>query len=109
MGKMTLDTIDVSVDKMNFTKSTKCLGIVIESTFAWKEHTEHVNSKLNSLGYMIRSLRPVLELKILKQIYYLYVHSLLNYGIMFWGNFPNSRTVFITQKRILRSIVVGQT
>jgi hypothetical protein len=24
---------------------------------------------------------------------------------MFWGNSPNSRTIFITQKRILRSIV----
>jgi hypothetical protein len=105
MGKMTLDTTDVNVDKINFTNSTQFLGIVIESTLAWKEHTEYLNSKLNSLGYMIRSLRPVLELKIHKQIYYSYVHSLLNYGIMFWGNSPNSRTIFITQKRVLRSIV----
>jgi hypothetical protein len=105
MGKMTLDTNDVNADKINFTNSSKFLGIVIESTLAWKEHTEHLNSELNSLGYMIQSLRPVLELKILKQIYYSYVHSLLNYGIMFWGISPNSRTTFITQKRILRSIV----
>jgi hypothetical protein len=105
MGKMTLDTTDVNADKINFTNSTKFLGIVIESTLAWKEHMEHLNSKLNSLGYMIQSLRPVLELKILKQIYYSYVHPLLNYGIIFLGNSPNSRTIFITQKRILRSIV----
>jgi hypothetical protein len=87
------------------TNSTKFLGVVIESTLAWKEHAEHLNSKLNSLGYMIRSLRPVLGLKILKQIYYSYVHSVLKYGIMFWGNSRNSRTIFITQKRILRSMV----
>jgi hypothetical protein len=100
-----LDTIGVHMKRIKTTNYTKFLGILIESTLVWKEHTEHLNSKLNSLGYMIRSFRPVLGLKILKQIYYSYVHSTLKYGIMFWGNSPNSRTIFVTQKRILRSIV----
>ena len=104
-NKMTVDTIDINTYKIDSVNSTKFLGIIIESTLAWKEHIDHINSKLNSLGYMIRSLRPVLGLRILKQIYYSYVHSVLNYGIMFWGNSTHSRTIFITQKRILRSIV----
>jgi hypothetical protein len=52
-NKKTLDTIDVHMEKIRTTNYTKFLGIVIESTLVWKEHTEHLNSKLNSLGYMI--------------------------------------------------------
>jgi hypothetical protein len=48
--------------------------------------------------------KPVLGLKILKQIYFSYVHSVLNYGIMFWGNSPQTRYIFITQKWIVRII-----
>jgi hypothetical protein len=62
-------------------------------------------AKLNSLGYMVCSLRPVLGLKIIKQIYLSYVHSVLNYGIMFWGTSPHSGSIFITQKRIVRRMM----
>ena len=34
-----------------------------------------------------------------------YVHSVLNYDIMFWGNSPHSKTIFKTQKRIVRIIM----
>ena len=54
---------------------------------------------------MLRSLRPVLSLKIIKHIYFSYVHSVLNYGIIFWGNSSYSRTNFTTQKRIVRIIM----
>jgi hypothetical protein len=64
-----------------------------------------INSKVDSLGYMLRFLRPVLSLEIIKQIYISYVHSVLNYGIIFWGNSSYSRTIFVTQKRIVRIIM----
>ena len=68
----------------------------------WKKHIDHIKPKLNSLDYMLHSLRPVLSLKIIKQIYFSYVHSVLNYGIVFRGNSSYNRTIFITQKRIVR-------
>jgi len=76
----------------------------MESSLTWKKHTDYINSKLNSLGYILRSLRSVL-LQIIKQIYTSYVHSVLHYGIIFWGNSSYSRTIFITQKRIVRIIM----
>ena len=95
-----------SIDyKINLTNSNKFLGIILESSLMWKKHIDHINPKLNSLGYMLHSLRPVLSLKIIKQIYFSYVHSVLNYGIIFWGNSSYSRTIFITQKRIVRIIM----
>ena len=68
-----------SVDyKINLTNSTKFLGIILQFSLMWKKHIDHINPKLNSLGYMLYSLRPVLSLKIIKQIYFSYVHSVLN-------------------------------
>jgi hypothetical protein len=52
---------------------------------------------------MVHSLRPVLEIKTPNLLYFSYVHSVLNYGIMFWGNSLYSKSVFITQKGIVRN------
>jgi hypothetical protein len=54
---------------------------------------------------MVRSLRPVLDIKILKLLDISYVHSVFNCGIMFLGNSPHSRSVFISQKHIVRIIM----
>jgi hypothetical protein len=58
---------------------------------------------------MAHSLRPILELEILKQLYFSYVHSVLcvNYDIMFSGNSPHSRFIFM--KHIIRIIMNKQT
>ena len=58
---------------------------------------------------MIRFLRPVLSLHVIKQIYFSYVHSVLTYSIIFWGNAPSSKTVFTAQKRIVRIIMHAKT
>jgi hypothetical protein len=38
-------------------------------------------------------------------IYFAYAHSIIGYGIAFWGNATNSKSVFIVQKIIIRSIM----
>jgi hypothetical protein len=90
---------------INVTSSIKFLGIILESTLNWKQHIDYINSKLQSLGYIIRSLRNVLSLKVIKQIYNSYVHSLINYGIIFWGSSSHCKTLFTMQKRIIRIIM----
>ena len=95
-----------SIDcKINLNNSIKFLGIIRESSLTWNKHIDHINSKLNSLGYILHSLRYVLSLKIINQIYTAHIHSVLNYDIIFLGNWPYCRTIFITQKRIVRIIM----
>ena len=90
--------------KINFTNSNKFLGIMIESSLTWRKHIDYTNSKLHSLGYILCSLRPVLSLQTIKQVYTSYVHWILNCGIL-WGNSSYCRTIFITHKRIVRIIM----
>ena len=84
--------------------STKFLGLTIDNTLSWKEHVAELTSKLNKACYAIRVIKPFMTLKVLKMIYFAYVHSVLTYGIIFWGNSHHSDSIFKIQKRIMRII-----
>ena len=40
----------------------------------------------------------------LRMVYFAYVHSIMSYGITFWGNQPYSDKIFKIQKRAIRII-----
>ena len=45
-----------------------------------------------------------MPLETLKVIYFAHVHSIINYGVIFWGNSPSAIKVFKLQKKIIRII-----
>jgi hypothetical protein len=45
-----------------------------------------------------------MSMDLIKTIYYSYVHSILAYGIIYWGNSHFSNSIFKVQKRIIRVI-----
>jgi hypothetical protein len=47
-------------------------------------------------------LRRVQYMKTLKTVYFSYFHSVMTYGIMFWGNSSDADRVFKLQKRVIR-------
>jgi hypothetical protein len=61
--------------------------------------------KLNLTCFVIRSLKSILTIDDLKIVYCAYVHFIITYGIVFWGNDTNSKQVFVAQKRIIRNIM----
>jgi len=50
----------------------------------------------------MKSIKPFVSMKILKVIYFAYFHSIMSYGIIFWGNSAASVKAFRMQKRIIR-------
>jgi len=65
--------------------STKFLGLIINNTLPWKNHIAALTSKLNKACYAIRVIKPFVSVDILRMIYFSYVHSVMSYGIIFWG------------------------
>jgi hypothetical protein len=65
---------------------TKFLGINITNTLSWKKHIDQLISKLSTACYAIRTVKPYVKLETLLMVYYAYFHSVMHYGIMFWGN-----------------------
>ena len=45
-----------------------------------------------------------MSLNVLKTVYFSYFHSIISYGVIFWGNLHFSDNIFKIQKRILRII-----
>ena len=74
--------------------STKFLGLIIDSTLWWQDHITRLTSELNKACYAIRTIKPFMSLDVMKIIYYSYVHSVISYGIIFWGNSHLSDSIF---------------
>jgi hypothetical protein len=84
--------------------STTFLGLTIDSTLSWKDHIADLTSKLNKACYAIRTIKPLMTFNVLRTVYFSYFHSVMSYGIIFWGNSHLSVNIFKIQKRIIRII-----
>ena len=58
----------------------------------------------HKIEYIMRILKPMISCESLITIYHSYFHSILRYGILFWGNTPISKDIFKIQKRTVRII-----
>ena len=71
---------------------------MLDSKLSWKPHIDTIATKLSSAGFALRLFRPVLSLESLRMAYFSYLHSVMTYGIIFWGNSRHSSVIFRLQK-----------
>jgi hypothetical protein len=88
--------------QISIVNETKFLGLFINNNLFCKTHIECINSKLSTACYAVRSVKPFLTVNTLKMIYYSCFHSAMTYGLLFWGNSPDSIKIFRLQKKIIR-------
>jgi hypothetical protein len=81
-------------------QSVKFLELLVDDTLSWDNHINHVASKLSSACYAVRALTPLLSKNALRMLYFSYAHSIISYGIIFWGASTNSIKIFRLQKKI---------
>jgi len=83
--------------------ATKFLGLQLDSQLSWKPHINYLLHKLSSVFYVMRRLSRVLNIQTLRTVYFVHLHSLVNYGIIFGGNTSSMHKAFLIQKKILRN------
>jgi len=81
-------------EQISIANETKFLGLHINNNLSWKTHIESIQNKLSSACYVTRLVKPYVTANTLKMIYYSYFHSVMTYGLMFWGNSPDSIKIF---------------
>jgi hypothetical protein len=85
-------------------QSIKFLGIIVDKKLSWQCHVDQMIPKLNKVVYLIRVLKSFLTFESLKMMYFTLFHSIIAYGIIFWGVSSHSKNIFKIQKRVLRII-----
>jgi hypothetical protein len=84
--------------QINNTCNLKFHGFIIDSTLSWKDHIEQIVIKLSLAGYAIRTLTSDTMSESLLMTYYACAHSIMTYGIIFWGNSTHSNQIFKIKK-----------
>jgi hypothetical protein len=59
---------------------------------------------LSAACYAMRSIKPFMPQETLKMVYYAYFHSIVSYGLIFWGNSSHIVKNFKIQENIIRII-----
>jgi hypothetical protein len=57
---------------------------------------------MEQLKQMMCGMFHISNTETLKSIYFAYFHSIMKYGIIFWGNASYSKKIFTLQKKIVR-------
>ena len=92
---------------LNYITETKFLGIHIADTLKRNPHIKALASKLSKTSFMIKSLRELLSTNMIRNIYFTKFHSLLQFGILFWGGVGGElyEKNFKLQKRVIRAMI----
>jgi hypothetical protein len=57
---------------------------------SWKTHIDKILPILSSACFAMRAVKPFMAPQMLKAIYYSHFHSIISYGIIFWGHIASS-------------------
>jgi hypothetical protein len=87
--------------------NTKFLCLQIDNCLKWKNHIDQLVPKLSGAYNADRFMLHISNTDDLKSVSCAYFHSLMKYGIIYWGNSCNSRKKFTLQKKIIRIVVVS--
>ena len=103
-------TTQINYDRIKLTNvtQTKFLGLIIEDTLSWKQHIDYVINKISIACYALRNIKYIVPLDTLELIYFIYINSIINYGIIFWGGSSCLNKVFILQKKAIRIITYSR-
>jgi hypothetical protein len=81
------------------------LGVVFDSKLKWNFHIQSVKSKVRKMIYAFYQLNHILDFSQLKTVYFSYVQSVIQYGILIWGGANNSviEPLYVVQKLIIKA------
>lgn len=99
-AKINIDGKDIAV-----TNNTQFLGVIIDEYLKWTPQINKLSRKLNSICYGMKILNQYLDNKVQKTVYHANFESVMRYGIIFWGSSYEVESIFIIQKRAIRTML----
>ena len=86
--------------------SIKFLGVLLDENLTWSNHISCIHNKISKNIGLLYKARSYLNRKCLKQLYFSFIHSYLNYANITWGSSPRTKQqpLFYRQKHASRLI-----
>lgn len=83
------------------------LGVEVDYNFKWDHHIKYLCKRLRQAAYALYHLSNYTPFNVLMQAYYSLVESVLQYGIIAWGNAAQYRIMEVqrAQNRIFRILL----
>ena len=99
--------LELGNQKLEIKPCTKFLGIQLDSNIIFKTHILDVCRKLNYILFLMRSIRPYLDIPTMINIYYTFFYPNLIYAVEFFGHAANYHLnqIYLLQKSALRVIL----
>jgi hypothetical protein len=94
--------IDCNIKHIVNTSSTLFLGITIDTALSWPDHTDKLMVTLSKSLLAIRTAKPYITQDTLRMIYFSYFHTIVSYGIIFWGSSSNGVNTSRHQIKVIR-------
>jgi hypothetical protein len=91
-------TIENAAKVLTEATNFKFLGLHTDKHLNWRSDIEQILPKLSTACYTIRKLAHVLNIDVLKIIYFANFQSAVDYGIIFWGNSSNMSYIFAAKE-----------
>ena len=91
--KIVLNLIEIPI-----LESTKFLGTWVDQNLNWKIHVDKLALQINSRNGLLKRGKRTLGQHALKVLYYAQIHSIIQYGIVIWGNMINKSQLKKLQK-----------
>ena len=91
--KIVLNSIEIPI-----LESTKFLGTWVDQNLNWKIHVDKLALQINSRNGLLKRGKRTLGQHALKVLYYAQIHSIIQYGIVIWGNMINKSQLKKLQK-----------
>lgn len=89
---------------LDLVDDTVFLGIAVDKKLQWFPHISSLAKRLSSAAFAVRRIRELTDCATAKLVYFSYFHSIMSYGILMWGKAADIQTIFVLQKRAVRSI-----
>ena len=100
--------ITLKIHKMAISEKIyiKYLGVMIDSSLTWNVYIDKISKTIARTLGLLYKIRPFVNMKILKMLYYSLVYSHLNYVTEVWGSADPTYLdrILILQKRIVRML-----
>ena len=104
-GQKVLHTkLSVDLNEISYSQTIKLLGVSLNENLSWNDHVEKLNNKLSSLCFAFYRLQGCVTRETLISLYHAKIQSILQYGVILWGNSSLCKSTFRIQKKVLRII-----